>query len=60
MQRRTSCPLHSCRLPQLQQAEGAGPLLVAPIYASLPAAQQLRVFEPAPAGTRKVPAQLLS
>ena len=42
------------RLPQHQQAEGAGPLLVAPIYASLPAAQQLRIFEPAPAGTRKV------
>jgi len=43
------------RLPQLQASEAAGPLLVAPIYASLPAAQQLRVFEPAPAGMRKVP-----
>ncbi len=38
----------------MQKAEGAGPLVAAPLYASLPPSQQLRVFDPAPPGTRKV------
>lgn len=42
------------RLPAVQKAEGAGPLVAVPLYASLPASQQLRVFDPAPPGTRKV------
>lgn len=46
--------LLAARLGAVQAAEGAGPLLVAPIYASMPAAQQLRVFDAAPEGTRKV------
>lgn len=43
-----------CRLPAVQKAEGVGPLVAAPLYASLPPSQQLRVFDPAPPGTRKV------
>ncbi|XP_054899962.1 ATP-dependent RNA helicase DHX33 [Poeciliopsis prolifica] len=31
-----------------------GPMVVVPLYASLPPAQQLRVFQPAPKGCRKV------
>lgn len=46
--------LLTARLPAVHATDGAGPLLVAPIYASMPAAQQLRVFDPAPSGTRKV------
>jgi len=37
------------------QGAGSGALHVAPIYAALPAEAQARVFEPAPAGARKVP-----
>ncbi|KAF7659796.1 hypothetical protein LDENG_00292940 [Lucifuga dentata] len=33
---------------------GCGPMVVIPLYASLPPAQQLRVFQPAPKGCRKV------
>ncbi|CAI5948223.1 unnamed protein product [Closterium sp. NIES-65] len=33
---------------------GTPPLAVAPIYAALPAEQQMNVFRPAPAGSRKV------
>ncbi|OAE32001.1 hypothetical protein AXG93_2772s1100 [Marchantia polymorpha subsp. ruderalis] len=34
--------------------EGSRKILVAPIYAALPSEQQMRVFEPAPSGYRKV------
>ncbi|KAG6556147.1 hypothetical protein Mapa_002088 [Marchantia paleacea] len=34
--------------------EGSRKILVAPIYAALPSEQQMRVFEPAPSGVRKV------
>ncbi|KAM4620774.1 ATP-dependent RNA helicase DHX33 [Polymixia lowei] len=33
---------------------GCGPMVVIPLYASLPPVQQLRVFQPAPKGCRKV------
>lgn len=40
---------------QLSRAGDArGPLLVCPLYAALGAEQQLKVFDPAPPGTRKV------
>ena len=32
----------------------AAPFLVAPLYAALPAHEQLRAFEPPPRGTRKI------
>ena len=35
-------------MPELQ------PMVVTPIYAALPQEQQMRAFEPAPEGTRKV------
>ncbi|KAL3687732.1 hypothetical protein R1sor_014041 [Riccia sorocarpa] len=34
--------------------EGTPKILIAPIYAALPSEQQMRVFEPAPTGVRKV------
>lgn len=34
--------------------EGAPAILVQPIFAALPAEQQMKVFEPAPKGVRKV------
>ncbi|KAF8603255.1 P-loop containing nucleoside triphosphate hydrolase protein [Ceratobasidium sp. AG-I] len=34
--------------------DGPGPLLCVPLYSSLPPAQQQRIFDPAPAGGRKV------
>ncbi|KAB5589803.1 Pre-mRNA-splicing factor [Ceratobasidium theobromae] len=34
--------------------DGPGPLLVVPLYSSLPPAQQQRIFDPAPAGGRKI------
>ncbi|KAJ1545689.1 putative ATP-dependent RNA helicase dhr2 [Cladochytrium tenue] len=40
---------HSWELPPT-----APKMLICPLFASLPAAQQLRVFEPAPPGTRKI------
>lgn len=39
----------AARLP-----EGSRKVLVAPIYSAMPADQQMRVFQPAPAGARKV------
>ena len=39
--------LHTAN-PELQ------PLMVTPIYAALPQEQQMKAFEPAPAGSRKV------
>lgn len=35
-------------------SDGPGPLLVVPLYSSLPPAQQQRIFDPAPAGGRKI------
>ncbi|XP_054481263.1 ATP-dependent RNA helicase DHX33 [Anoplopoma fimbria] len=44
----------TCRDISKHLPDGCGPMLVIPLYASLPPAQQLRVFQPAPKGCRKV------
>ncbi|XP_031713436.1 ATP-dependent RNA helicase DHX33 [Anarrhichthys ocellatus] len=44
----------TCRDIAKHLPEGCGPMLVIPLYASLPPAQQLRVFQAAPKGCRKV------
>ncbi|XP_067350062.1 ATP-dependent RNA helicase DHX33 isoform X2 [Channa argus] len=44
----------TCRDIAKHLPEGCGPMVVIPLYASLPQAQQLRVFHPAPKGCRKV------
>ncbi|KAM6969733.1 ATP-dependent RNA helicase DHX33 [Aplochiton taeniatus] len=44
----------TCRDIAKHLPDGCGPLLVIPLYASLPPTQQLRVFQPAPKGCRKV------
>ncbi|KAK2828807.1 hypothetical protein Q5P01_019841 [Channa striata] len=44
----------TCRDIAKHLPEGCGPMVVIPLYASLPPAQQLRVFHPAPKGCRKV------
>jgi len=36
-----------------QSLRGAPPLTILPVYSALPSEQQTRIFEPAPAGTRK-------
>ena len=42
------------RAAALPPVEGCESLSVLPIYAALPAEQQLKVFQPAPENTRKV------
>ncbi|XP_056253035.1 ATP-dependent RNA helicase DHX33 [Seriola aureovittata] len=44
----------TCRDIAKHLPDGCGPMVVIPLYASLPPAQQLRVFQPAPKGSRKV------
>ncbi|KAI5089266.1 putative ATP-dependent RNA helicase DHX33, partial [Silurus meridionalis] len=44
----------TCRDIAKHLPETCGPMIVIPLYASLPPAQQLRVFYPAPKGCRKV------
>ncbi|XP_016136094.1 ATP-dependent RNA helicase DHX33, partial [Sinocyclocheilus grahami] len=44
----------TCRDISKHLPESCGPMTVVPLYASLPPAQQLRVFQPAPKGSRKV------
>ncbi|XP_056267466.1 ATP-dependent RNA helicase DHX33 isoform X1 [Pseudoliparis swirei] len=44
----------TCRDISKHLPDGCSPMLVIPLYASLPPAQQLRVFQPAPKGCRKV------
>ncbi|XP_038615627.1 ATP-dependent RNA helicase DHX33 [Tachyglossus aculeatus] len=44
----------TCRDIAKQLPDGCPPLLVLPLYASLPYSQQLRVFQGAPKGSRKV------
>ncbi|KAM8899844.1 ATP-dependent RNA helicase DHX33 isoform 1-T1 [Spinachia spinachia] len=44
----------TCRDISKHLPDGCGPMLVIPLYASLPPAQQLRVFQSAPKGCRKV------
>ncbi|XP_068585604.1 ATP-dependent RNA helicase DHX33 isoform X2 [Cebidichthys violaceus] len=44
----------TCRDIAKHLPDGCGPMLVIPLYASLPPAQQLRVFQAAPKGCRKV------
>uniref|UniRef100_A0AAQ4RRW8 ATP-dependent RNA helicase DHX33 n=1 Tax=Gasterosteus aculeatus aculeatus TaxID=481459 RepID=A0AAQ4RRW8_GASAC len=44
----------TCRDIGKHLPDGCGPMLVIPLYASLPPAQQLRVFQSAPKGCRKV------
>ncbi|XP_040038536.2 ATP-dependent RNA helicase DHX33 [Gasterosteus aculeatus] len=44
----------TCRDIAKHLPDGCGPMLVIPLYASLPPAQQLRVFQSAPKGCRKV------
>ncbi|XP_078003477.1 ATP-dependent RNA helicase DHX33 isoform X3 [Phascolarctos cinereus] len=44
----------ACRDIARHLPEGCPPLLVLPLYASLPSSQQLRVFRGAPKGSRKV------
>jgi ATP-dependent RNA helicase DHX8/PRP22 len=41
-------------LPPVRGGDAASSLLIAPLYAALPPEQQMTVFEPAPAGVRKV------
>lgn len=44
----------TCRDIAKHLPDGCGTMVVIPLYASLPPAQQLRVFQPAPKGSRKV------
>ncbi|XP_019941741.1 ATP-dependent RNA helicase DHX33 [Paralichthys olivaceus] len=44
----------TCRDIAKHLPDGCGHMVVIPLYASLPPAQQLRVFQPAPKGCRKV------
>ncbi|XP_024121446.1 ATP-dependent RNA helicase DHX33 [Oryzias melastigma] len=44
----------TCRDISKHVPDGCGSMVVLPLYASLPPAQQLRVFQPAPKGCRKV------
>ncbi|XP_047234226.1 ATP-dependent RNA helicase DHX33 [Girardinichthys multiradiatus] len=44
----------TCRDIAKHLPDSCGPMVVFPLYASLPPAQQLRVFQPAPKGCRKV------
>lgn len=44
----------TCRDIAKHLPDGCGPMVVIPLYASLPPVQQLRVFQPAPKGSRKV------
>ncbi|XP_063059610.1 ATP-dependent RNA helicase DHX33 [Engraulis encrasicolus] len=44
----------TCRDISKHLPESCGPMVVIALYASLPPAQQLRVFQPAPKGCRKV------
>ncbi|RXN28687.1 ATP-dependent RNA helicase DHX33 [Labeo rohita] len=44
----------TCRDISKHLPETCGPMTVIPLYASLPPVQQLRVFQPAPKGSRKV------
>ncbi|KAL6463820.1 hypothetical protein MHYP_G00282110 [Metynnis hypsauchen] len=44
----------TCRDIAKHLPDTCGPMTVIPLYASLPPAQQLRVFQPAPKGSRKV------
>ncbi|XP_053187151.1 ATP-dependent RNA helicase DHX33 [Scomber japonicus] len=44
----------TCRDIAKHLPDGCGPMVVIPLYASLPPLQQLRVFQPAPKGCRKV------
>ncbi|RXN34257.1 ATP-dependent RNA helicase DHX33 [Labeo rohita] len=44
----------TCRDISKHLPETSGPMTVIPLYASLPPVQQLRVFQPAPKGSRKV------
>ncbi|XP_066516300.1 ATP-dependent RNA helicase DHX33 [Hoplias malabaricus] len=44
----------TCRDIAKHLPDTCGPMIVIPLYASLPPAQQLRVFQPAPKGCRKV------
>ncbi|XP_042165085.1 ATP-dependent RNA helicase DHX33 [Oncorhynchus tshawytscha] len=44
----------TCRDIAKHLPDSCGPMTVIPLYASLPPAQQLRVFQPAPKGCRKV------
>ncbi|XP_028278046.1 ATP-dependent RNA helicase DHX33 [Parambassis ranga] len=44
----------TCRDIAKHLPDGCGPMVVIPLYASLPPVQQLRVFQPAPKGCRKV------
>ncbi|XP_040908035.1 ATP-dependent RNA helicase DHX33 [Toxotes jaculatrix] len=44
----------TCRDIAKHLPDGCGPMVVIPLYASLPPGQQLRVFQPAPKGCRKV------
>ncbi|KAM9847139.1 ATP-dependent RNA helicase DHX33 [Aulostomus maculatus] len=44
----------TCRDIAKHLPDSCGPMIVIPLYASLPPAQQLRVFQPAPKGCRKV------
>ncbi|XP_030648330.1 ATP-dependent RNA helicase DHX33 [Chanos chanos] len=44
----------TCRDIAKHLPETCGPMTVVPLYAALPPAQQLRVFQPAPKGCRKV------
>ncbi|XP_026866064.2 ATP-dependent RNA helicase DHX33 [Electrophorus electricus] len=44
----------TCRDIAKHLPDTCGPMTVIPLYASLPPAQQLRVFQPAPKGCRKV------
>lgn len=47
-----SCEILSQRMKVLGDA--AGELIILPVYSALPAEMQSRIFEPTPAGTRKV------
>ncbi|CAL9685890.1 unnamed protein product [Knipowitschia caucasica] len=44
----------TCRDIAKHLPDGCCPMIVIPLYASLPPVQQLRVFQPAPKGSRKV------
>lgn len=44
----------TCRDIAKHLPDSCGPMVVIPLYASLPPVQQLRVFHPAPKGSRKV------
>lgn len=44
----------TCRDIAKHLPDGCGAMVVIPLYASLPPVQQLRVFQPAPKGSRKV------